>query len=404
MIRAACLVYIALILIVPSASRTFAAQPSPDVPPLSRLPRSISSRSVSMYARARILVLDATRDEVELSKTQAQQVDDLLREWSAFEEESNRKVTSLRGQNSTRNTARSEGTQAYLERLQKLLTTEQNAHLNRLALKAIGLSVFIIRGPIAARVELSDEQQQQVRAIARDRGASTESQLTRFLEILTPEQRGIWDELAGKDFALPERTRGRGRVAVRTTPNIRAPAAFLRKVWVQRDLKLTTERAAEIDSLFAALASRLLGIQEQMIAGAQGEAWQEEIEKLRKSTDETSENLLAAISAPQLKRLDQLVLQSDSVLVFRSPDVHKRLDLNPQQISTIAKFLREFQDFARTKPKGGSGDEAKWLEQILLKREQLLKDALLLLTPEQLKKWEEFVGPLADQSPDARIK
>ena len=404
MIRAISLSYIALIFIAVGASGAFGAEPSQDLPPRSRLPRSISSNSASMHARARILVLNATRDEFKLSETQAQQVDDFLREWSAFEEQSNRKVKSQSGQSPSGITAKREETQKYLERIQDLLMAEQNRHLNRLVLKAGGLRVFLLRGPISAKMKLTDEQRKQVFAIYRDRSASKDSQLMQFLKILTSEQRRIWDELAGRDFVLRGRTRDRRRVGSTEIPGIRSPAKLLRKVWVQRDLKLTAEQATEIDALFAGQALRVLQFQEQTIAGAQVEALQEQIEKLRKSTDESTENLLAVISAPQLKRLDELVLQDSGPFAFQRPDVHKRLDLNRQQMTTINKLLIKDQDFVTTKRKQGSEDEAQWIEKVLLKREQLLRDALLLLTPVQLQKWKEIVGPLADQSPDAAHK
>jgi hypothetical protein len=395
MIRATFLIYIALILVAPGASRALAEEPSPKLPPRIRLPRSISSHSVSMYARARFLVSEATRQEFKLSDAQADQTDDLLREWSAFEEESNRKPTSPRGQNPARNTRKISKTQKYLQRLQTLLTAEQNAHLNRLVLKARGLGVFITRDPIAARFELSDEQRKQVRAIYRDRSASKESRLARWLEILTPEQQKIWDEVAGKDFVMPDRAQRRGRVLSLEIPTIRSPAKSLRKAWVQRDLKVTVEQAAKIDALFATLEAERLAFDEQVIASGLREALQQEIDKLRKLTVETSKSLLAAISESQRKRLDQLILQIDGPFAFRRPDVQERLDLNLTQRASINRLMREYQSLFIGKR---SEDKAKLLEEASRKRKQLMKDYLLLLTPEQLKKWEEVVGPKADQS------
>ena len=111
------------------------------------------------------------------------------------------------------------------------------------------------------------------------------------------------------------------------------------------------------------------------------------------------------LSAEQFKRFKQIDLQVQAPMSITRPDVVERLDLSEEQMQKIHELHQEMRP-----PMPPQGQERpsreqmeKMHEQMMAKREELLRKVLNVLTPEQRQTWDAMTGkPFKLQPPPRR--
>jgi Spy/CpxP family protein refolding chaperone len=121
-------------------------------------------------------------------------------------------------------------------------------------------------------------------------------------------------------------TKGPGRGPVRGGPNA---VTMLRHKAVQEELKLTNDQREKVKGLMTGMRDKLLDLIE---SGAR--------DKVAGVVKEQEKGLAKVLTARQLARLRQVVLQAHGVWALTAPDTAKELKITPEQ----AKKLRVLQD------------------------------------------------------------
>ena len=288
--------------------------------------------------------------------------------------------------------------QKTLEGMRNILSDEQNLRLNQLVLQRLGVNAVFVREPAVASLKLDENQLSQLREIRRRRGPrgkdGEQSPHDRFLQLLTPEQRRVWEELVGEPFFPPPSLHRSGRVRSFEFPGLGSPVSLTKYHWVRRELDLSDEQREKMDDVFATWDERQLWAQEQMLAGSQGDEWQAVAVSLRQAASETSSSIQEILSPAQSSRLDQLAIQRQGLFALTKPEIVRELDLDAEQKRQIDALVARFQmSLGQLRI---PVDSPEGIEKSRQTRKQLLDEALQLLSEEQRRKWHALVGELVE--------
>jgi serine/threonine protein kinase len=124
------------------------------------------------------------------------------------------------------------------------------------------------------------------------------------------------------------------------------------------------------------------------------EAWERRRVALAREQEAEIPRLL---SAGELQRLDQLLLQMAGIYAFSDPKVVEALQLTADQKDRV-RLLQEEGKFTGSGPRGGPGrpgsrpDDDRRREEGRRRAEETREKILALLTPEQKATWQELIG------------
>ncbi len=176
------------------------------------------------------------------------------------------------------------------------------------------------------------------------------------------------------------------------TPAVSNPLLFLlRDPGVQAELKMKDDQRQAIRSLLDEIDGPLWAIRD---TGADQGG-----EVLQQLTAKVSDRLPAILTAPQRRRLDQLVLQGQGPEALVLPAVAGKVGLDSEQKEQVAKIAGE----ARTaitalQRKLDANNQKEVQKEIARLREERTKALLDLLTEPQRRQWDELLGKPFDLS------
>lgn len=357
-----------------------------------RLPEVVSTRTLTVFRRAKLLVLNSSRRELGLSETQGLSIDRLLVDWSGRQNKIRQNGTFNDGESRRQKSEDlSKDNKLTLQAIAEILTPEQQTRLNQLVLQQLGFMAFFGEpDPALADFVLNDNQAAEVRKMRTRRRESKAKLHEEFLTLLEPDQRVRWDELIGKPFLKMDSISRR----VVTFPSLRSPASSLRRDAIQRNLNLSEEQLDKIRTSIAMWKKQQFLATEQMLAGAVGEEWDTLMAELKQSADATSNQLSDTLTPDQSDRLDELLLQLSGVHALARPEVSEALALDRRQRQRVAEIRQSIvQQYEESRKAGEGSGTTETPEQI---RQRYLKQGLEVLTTAQRKQWDAMVGELVE--------
>jgi hypothetical protein len=168
---------------------------------------------------------------------------------------------------------------------------------------------------------------------------------------------------------------------------------------VQKELKLTDEQAKKITSALKAVYDKLQG-DFAALRKLQGDEARRKLEAVSQAVNEGSMKALAdVLSAEQLKRLKQILLQQRGAQAFNDAEIQKELKLSDDQKDKIKTINDDVGQELRSIFQGRDDLEGKQK-----KADALLKETVervcSVLTDEQRKVWKALVGEPFEFKPD----
>ena len=369
-----------------------------------RLPTVISAQGMVIFRRAQLLVRERSRAELKLRVDQAQRIDQLLADWSESETTDNQApIGEGPGEADLthsaifrqRNEATARRAEKSLEQLQQVLTPEQHKRLNELVLQQLGMNAVFARDPAVAKLKLDESQLAEIRKLrsrsrSRNRASDQRSPQEEFFALLTPEQRTLWDTLVGEPF-LPLRSAAtQGRAISVRIPQLRPPSSLLKHETARTALELDDTQQKLIDSALASCAANQLSVNEQILAGADNDELQACLSRLQSAVNEATSQIQAVLSTSQASRLEQLSLQRAGLSAFSRPEVARKLNLNDEQTRQINELRDSLRSMVQERKASEESNSNK--QELADKREQLMREALDILSHEQRMKWHELTG------------
>jgi Spy/CpxP family protein refolding chaperone len=193
--------------------------------------------------------------------------------------------------------------------------------------------------------------------------------------------------VVGLAYALPERRSPGDDVIREKAPTRRGPflSGVLGNGNVQEELGLSGEQKQKIEKMGQ---ESVLEFKEAAQTGWHSEAYRKKMREMHaKVTEEEDKRLRDILKPEQLHRLKQLELQRQGVHLLRNPEVVRELGLSLEQQEKLNSLLDE--QLAEMMNQTGPPR---------LSRQQLMEQALKLLTPEQRQKVEKILGKPFDWS------
>ena len=398
---------LAIVLTVSTFAMSSAVSRAQEVGPGSeyrmRLPTVISSQGMVIFRRAQLLVRERSRAELNLTADQAQRVDQLLADWSESETTDNQTpIGEGPGESDLtrsaivrqRNEAKARRAEKSLEQLQQILTRQQHKRLNELVLQLLGMNAFFARDPAVGTLKLGESQLAEIRKLrsrsrSRNRESGQRSPQEEFFALLTPQQRTLWDTLVGEPFLPLQSAATQGRAISVRIPQLRPPSSLLKHETVRTALELDDAQQKLIDSALASCAANQLSVNEQILAGADKDELQACLSRLQSAVDEATSQIQSVLSTSQASRLEQLSLQRAGLSAFSRPEVARELNLDDKQTRQITELRDKLRSIMQKRKLAENPDNE---EELADTREQLMREALDILSHEQRMKWHELTG------------
>jgi Spy/CpxP family protein refolding chaperone len=154
---------------------------------------------------------------------------------------------------------------------------------------------------------------------------------------------------------------------------------------VQKELTLSPEQIAKVKVVTDAYTTAAGALRDRQIRGAEMQA------AVAKLVEEHKPKLAEAISADQMKRLEEIVLQARGAGALSDEAVAKALDLSDDQKAKIAEANKQYTDKVR-EAGGGGGEQTRELRQ---ERDEAIMG---VLTQEQKDKLASMKGKEFDVS------
>jgi Spy/CpxP family protein refolding chaperone len=154
---------------------------------------------------------------------------------------------------------------------------------------------------------------------------------------------------------------------------------------VQKDLVLSPEQIAKVKEVTDAYTAAADAVRERQIRGAELQS------AISKIVEEHKPKLAEAVSAEQMKRLEEIVLQARGAGALTEEPLAKALDLSDDQKAKIADANKQYSDKV-SEVGGGGGDQARELRR---ERDEAIMG---VLTQEQKDKLASMKGKEFDVS------
>jgi len=160
---------------------------------------------------------------------------------------------------------------------------------------------------------------------------------------------------------------------------------------VQREIGLTQQQLQQIQQLMMQQREQMREMMQQM-----GAATPEQRQQLMQQAMRGWEEEMGKILQPNQKaRLRELQLQAEGASALMRPDVAKELNLTDEQKGKINNIMQQYrQRQAQLWQPGGdpNADRQARFQQMQQLRQQMDKELLEVLTPEQQEQWKKMLG------------
>ncbi len=177
---------------------------------------------------------------------------------------------------------------------------------------------------------------------------------------------------------------------------------------VQKDLQITEQQKSQLEQIRKDSEAKMQALMESMrgSGGSQGnrgggdfQAMREQFEKLQAETDAA---VLKVLNETQAKRLDQIQLQFQGARAFSDEKVQKELGLKADQKRQIDELNQQMQAANRQimqRVQNGELDRSEVPALMEQNNKALETEIKKVLTPEQLKQFEDMQGPKFNRDP-----
>ena len=177
---------------------------------------------------------------------------------------------------------------------------------------------------------------------------------------------------------------------------------YLENAAVQEALALTSDQKEKLAMLLKEWSIER-EYAERTMQGRDADARRRQAVKLAQTHDDL---LAKVLSSTQRARLSEIAIQAQGVFAFNEPEIVDELQLTKDQRSAIRKIIQDL--FAKaTRPPEREGDRARGREGSRERArtealDQVLAQAVEVLTPQQARRWHELTGPTFADAPALR--
>jgi Spy/CpxP family protein refolding chaperone len=188
-------------------------------------------------------------------------------------------------------------------------------------------------------------------------------------------------------MAGPARAQGRGGFGM-----FGGGAGLLSNKGVQKEIKATDEQASKLD----AFAEEMRGKQREAFQGFQDLSDDERRTKMqevgRKMQEDINKGLAGILKPDQVKRFDQIQLQTQGAQAFATPRVQEALKLTDDQKAKINTITQESRQASMEAFQSAGDDRQAAMQKITEIRKQANEKAVNVLTAAQKAQWKEMTG------------
>jgi Spy/CpxP family protein refolding chaperone len=192
--------------------------------------------------------------------------------------------------------------------------------------------------------------------------------------------------------AMAQRGRGRGGFG--------GPGFFVGNKGVQKELKLTDEQVKKAEDALKTIREK----HQQEFAGIQDlpqEERREKFQALNKTVSEEQTKALAdVLSADQVKRLKQIMLQVRGAQAFADPEVQKELKLTDDQKDKIKTIGDDARQEGQSIREAAAGDFQEMQKKMAALNKETMEKVSGVLTDDQKKAWKDLTGDAFEFKPD----
>jgi Spy/CpxP family protein refolding chaperone len=157
---------------------------------------------------------------------------------------------------------------------------------------------------------------------------------------------------------------------------------------VQKEIKATDDQAKKLD----AFATEMMEKQREAFQGFQDLSQEERLERRQKMQAEVQKGLANILKPDQVKRFDQISLQTAGVNAFSTPRVQEALKLSDDQKSKIREITEETTASMREIFQGFQDDREGAMKKMAELRKTSTAKVVALLNDSQKGTWKEQTG------------
>jgi predicted negative regulator of RcsB-dependent stress response len=170
-------------------------------------------------------------------------------------------------------------------------------------------------------------------------------------------------------------------------------AALLTNESVQRELKLDDSQVERVATLAKEVVARGRAAAEEFKDLAASERREKMHGVMTETCAKAMKTLHEVLTAEQVKRYEQIVLQQLGIMAFADPEIQEKLKLTDAQKERVHEVAMDLHGRMRDLPQSISPEKmAEVHEQALALHRKALDQALTCLSAEQRATWKEMVG------------
>ena len=193
--------------------------------------------------------------------------------------------------------------------------------------------------------------------------------------------------------AMAQRGRGRGGFG--------GPGFFVNNKGVQKELKLTDEQAKKAGDALKAVNDKHEEERAAIRDLGQTDEAREKRQQLQKTiTEESMKALSDVLSADQVKRLKQIMLQVRGAQAFADPEVQKDLKLTDDQKDKIKTINDDARQEGQSIREAAAGDFQEMQKKMAALNKETMEKVSGVLTDDQKKAWKDLTGEPFEFKPD----
>jgi len=170
------------------------------------------------------------------------------------------------------------------------------------------------------------------------------------------------------------------------------PGMLLGNKGVQKEIKATDEQVTKLDALASETREKMTEARSKLEGLEQDERRQKMTEINREITAGIMTSLGSILKPEQVKRFEQISLQSSGVMAFSNPKVVEGLKITEEQKEKLKGINESANEQRREIMQGFQDDREGTMKKLADFNKELLGKVAALMTDDQKKTWKEMTG------------
>jgi Spy/CpxP family protein refolding chaperone len=169
-------------------------------------------------------------------------------------------------------------------------------------------------------------------------------------------------------------------------------AMLLTNKGVQQELKVSDDQAAKLETLAQDFREKQREQREKLQDLPEDQRREKAMEMMQANNAELRRNLSEILKPEQIKRFQQIQIQTAGINAFAMPDVRETLKLSTEQQSQLRELAQDQGEAMRDIFQSAGEDREEAMRKITALRKQGMEKAMAILTSEQKETWKDMTG------------